>query len=223
MFEQNVSTENCLVKSMTSDKNIVVSASLLMRLFEFCHEEAKNDVSMHKVLEKMMAFTDGINPLTIDTYEAIIANVNDGQESDEESDKDDLDNAYDLGAQQAELGNELSDDGRDYSIVAGEMITNDKDNGYGASNAELEAFWNGYESEPLKKGCFTEVDVSDCVHKPMIYNIKGEPQFNHCKPTTIPLNCDEDDCCKSFENNCVDGLDEETLKQIEEIIGISKI
>lgn len=223
MFEQNVSTENSLVKSVTSEKNIVVSASLLMRLFEWCHEDAKDDVAMHKVLEKIMAFNDGVNPLTIDSYEVIVANANDGQECDNCSNGTDLDNAYDLGAQQAELGNELSDDGRDYSIVAGEMITNDKDNGLGASNDEIKAFWNGYESEPLKKGCFTEIDVSDYVHKPMTYNIKGEPQFNHCEQTTIPLNCEDDDYCQSYENNGTDGLDEETLKQIEEIIGIGRI
>ena len=222
MFEQNVSTENSLVKSVTSEKNIVVSASLLMRLFEWCHEDAKDDYAMHKVLEKIMRFNDGVNPLTIDTYDVIIANANDGQESDSQSDETDLENAYELGAEQAELGKELSNDGRDYSIVAGEIVTDNKDNGYGASNDELEAFWNGYEGEPLKKGCFTEIDVSNYVAKPTTYNIKSEPQFNHSEPTTISLNCD-DDCCQSYENTYTDGLDEETLKQIEEIVRSSRI
>lgn len=86
MFEQNVTNTctNGLVSSVKSDKNIILSFSLLMRLFEWCHEEAKNDVAMHKMMEKIVAFNDGINPLTIDTYDVIVANANDGQESDKE-------------------------------------------------------------------------------------------------------------------------------------------
>ena len=86
MFEENVTNTctNGLVSSVKSDKNIILSFSLLMRLFEWCHEEAKNDVAMHKVMEKIVAFNDGINPLTIDTYDVIVANANDGQESDKE-------------------------------------------------------------------------------------------------------------------------------------------
>lgn len=84
MFEQNVTNActNGLVSSVKSDKNIVLSFSLLMRLFEWCHEEAKSDVAMHKMMEKIVAFNDGINPLTIETYDVIVANANDGQESD---------------------------------------------------------------------------------------------------------------------------------------------
>jgi len=70
----------------SSDKcsKIVLTPSLLMRLFEWCHEDAANDVAMHKVFEKIISFTDGVNPLNMDVYEAIIANANDGQEKDSE-------------------------------------------------------------------------------------------------------------------------------------------
>ena len=42
----------------SSDKcsKIVVTPSLLMRLFEWCHEDAANDVAMHKVFEKIIRF-----------------------------------------------------------------------------------------------------------------------------------------------------------------------
>lgn len=59
-----------------NDKNIKISFSLLMRLFEWCHEDAKDDVEMHKVMEKLVAFNDGVNPLTIDVYDCLINNVN---------------------------------------------------------------------------------------------------------------------------------------------------
>lgn len=74
----------------SSDKcsKIVVTPSLLMRLFEWCHEDAANDVAMHKVFEKIIAFTDGVNPLNMDVYDAIIANANDGQEKDSEEEND---------------------------------------------------------------------------------------------------------------------------------------
>lgn len=70
---QGVCSHNC---EKNSDKNLVISFSLLMRLFEWCHEDAKDDVEMHKVMEKLVAFNDGVNPLTIDVYDCLIDNVN---------------------------------------------------------------------------------------------------------------------------------------------------
>lgn len=63
------------VESKKSDKNIILSASLLMRLMEFAKEDAKDDVALHQVLENVMAFSDGTNPLTIDEYDTIVANA----------------------------------------------------------------------------------------------------------------------------------------------------
>lgn len=59
MFKQNITNTctNGLVSSVKSDKNIILSFSLLMRLFEWCHEEAKNDVAMHKMMEKSLLLT----------------------------------------------------------------------------------------------------------------------------------------------------------------------
>ena len=70
---QGVCSHNC---EKNSDKNLVISFSLLMRLFEWCHEDAKDDVEMHKVMEKLVAFNDGVNPLTIDVYDCLINDVN---------------------------------------------------------------------------------------------------------------------------------------------------
>lgn len=133
----------CGMNKKSNDKNIIISFSLLMRLFEFMHEDAENDVDMHKVMEKLVAFSDGVNPLTMDVYDCLIADVK-PQETSEYASDEDLQMSYDLGQEYAENGVELSSDGEDYSLVAGEIITDEKDNGYGASNSELEQFWNGY-------------------------------------------------------------------------------
>jgi hypothetical protein len=118
---------------------------------------------------------------------------------------DDLQNAYDLGQEYAENGVELSSNGRDYSMVAGEIITDEKDNGCGASNAELEQFWQGYEEqEPMKQGCWTEMDISNIVDRE--------------KPTTITIGGEEEPCCASGNM-----LDTDMLAQIEEIIKTGRL
>lgn len=122
------------------DKNIILSFSLLMRLFEFMHEDAKDDVDMHKIMEKIIAFSDGTNPLTMDVYDCLIADVK-PQETSEYASNEDLENANVIGTCCATMGCDLED--VDYSD-AGVIIADIKDNGYGASNAELEKFWDGY-------------------------------------------------------------------------------
>ena len=167
----------------SSEKNLVISFSLLMRLFEWCKEDAKDDVDLHKVMEKLVAFNDGVNPLKIDVYDCLIADIQNCEYANEE----DLQMAYDLGQEYAENGVELSSDGRDYSLVAGEIITDEKDNGYGASNAELEQFWQGFEAT---------------------------------EPTVIELNC-EDGLPSECPNKCE--LDDETIKEIQNLINVSRI
>lgn len=221
MFEQNVNQYGS-----SNEKNLVISFSLLMRLFEWCHEDAKDDVAMHKAMEKLVAFNDGINPLTIDVYDCVIANANDGQESDNE----DLENAYELGCEKSECGEELSQNGRDYSMVAGEIITDEKDNGYGASNDELKAFWDGYNTEPMKQGCFTELDINNavdkvnhCYHHNELVNapqMSFDKGFKQCdmrqQPTTITLGGEEIPCCND------ETLDNDTLQEIQNIINAGK-
>lgn len=209
----------------SKDKNLVISFSLLMRLFEWCHEDAKDDVAMHKVMEKLVAFNDGVNPLTIDVYDCVVAEANDGQESDE-STQSDYNNAYELGVEQAELGNELSNNGRDYSIVAGEIISDDK--GEGVSNDELEAFWNGYEGKPLKQGCWTEIDmnndiekVNQCYHSNELVNapkMTFSDEFDRYKPTTLNIHNNED--CQYAAGSM---LDVDTLEQIQQVINAGRL
>ena len=64
----------------SSDKNILISFSLLMRLMEWCHEDAKDDVEMHKVMEKMVELNNGEQPLTIADYETILSALGNGEE-----------------------------------------------------------------------------------------------------------------------------------------------
>lgn len=228
MFEQNIN--QC---SSSNEKNLILSFSLLMRLFEWCHEDAKDDVAMHKAMEKLVAFSDGVNPLTIDVYDCVISGANDGQESDKSediADDNDMKAAYDLGCQQAENGMDLSM--TDYSDV-GLLIASEKNNGYGASNAELEQFWNGYNGEPLKQGCFTELDINDAVNKvnhcyhnnelvnsPKMSFDKGFKQHDlRQQPTVITINGDEVPYC----NDCAgEMLDSDTLQEIQNIINVGK-
>lgn len=191
----------------SNEKNLILSFSLLMRLFEFMHEDAKDDVAMHKVMEKLVAFSDGTNPLTMEVYDCLIADVQ--TKNEDMSSDEDLQNAYELGQEYAENGVELSSDGEDYSLVAGEIITDEKDNGYGASNAELEQFWQGYdcgEIETLRPSCFSNYDVD-------------MSQYDG-KPMTITL-CADDDCYAVDDEECCD-IPIETMDEIEKIINISK-
>lgn len=73
---------------------LVLTPSLLMRMFEWCHEDAANDVAMHKAFEKIIAFNDGVNPLNMDVYEAIVDGANDGQEKEAEEDSEECTDTY---------------------------------------------------------------------------------------------------------------------------------
>ena len=53
-------------------KKIVLTPSLFMRLLEWSKEDAKDDIALHQVFEKIMAFTDGTNPVGIECYDALI-------------------------------------------------------------------------------------------------------------------------------------------------------
>lgn len=192
----------------SNEKNLILSFSLLMRLFEFMHEDAKDDVAMHKVMEKLVAFSDGTNPLTMDVYDCLIADVQ-TKDDEEMSSDEDLQMAYDLGQECAMNGEELSSCGRDYSMVAGEIIADERGNGCGASNAELEQFWNGYEAdqiETLYPSCFRNYDVD-------------MSQYDG-KPTTFTI-CADDDCYDDYPpEECEIPI--ETMDEIEKIITISK-
>lgn len=185
----------------SKEKNLVISFSLLMRLFEWCHEDAKDDVDMHKVMEKLVSFNDGVNPLTIDVYDCLIDCVKD-------SSSNDVQNAYELGQECAQDGQCLSSQGRDYSIVAGEIISNEKDNGCGASNQEIENFWQGYEEiEPLQQGRWTEMDMSDII------------EIDREKPTVVSL-CNDNEYCVE---PCEETVDDDLMAQIEAIINMGKL
>ena len=145
-----------MMNNIKDEKGIKLSFSLLMRLLEWSKEEAKSDVDLRKVIEKLMAFNDGVNPLNMDVYDCLIADVphddynKDEEDNGEYASEDDLNVAYNIGQDCQDVGCDL--DNVAYSD-AGQIITDIKDNGYGASNAELEKFWNGYEKSRLDPEC----------------------------------------------------------------------
>ena len=198
-----VDSQACMNNSSkpSKEKNLILSFSLLMRVFEWCHEDAKDDVEMHRVMEKLVSFNDGVNPLTIDVYDCLIAD----SQKDCCSTNHDLQMAYDLGQEYAENGDKLSCDGRDYSIIAGEIISNEKDNGYGASNSELEQFWKGYENTtPVQNGCWAEMDANTSIDRE--------------KPMTISFGNDVE-CCEP----CEETIDSDLMSQIQSIINMGKL
>ena len=182
MITQN-DMHNCRLGVCNSfnDKNILISMSLLMRLFEFMHEEAKDDVSMHNVMEKIISLNDGKNPLTMNIYEYLVSNVE--TKDGEYSTNEDIDDSYELGRCCADIGCDMET--VDYSDV-GKIIKQCKDNGYGASNSELESFWKGYEETPLTK--------------PTVINIMKKEDTTQCPEEEI-----EDELQKQIEeilSNC---------------------
>lgn len=128
-------------------QSIILTPSLFLRLLEWAKEEAEGDVCLHQVFEKILNLNNN-SPIGMDMYDYLLTDVS-CENEEAKADSGDIENAMELGYNQAikanAEGNELSDDGRDYSIVAGELITDYKDDGYGASNDEIDAFWDGVE------------------------------------------------------------------------------
>lgn len=146
-------------------KNIIVSPSLMMRLLEWASEQGDNDMVLHQALENMMSFTDGVNPLKIDCFNVIVPEASNETVSCQTVEQDypcaseeDISCANELGQCLANAGVDISN--VPYSDVAPIIIQarDDKDlEGYGASNHEIESFWDGYESvEPLEMACSEE-------------------------------------------------------------------
>lgn len=154
-------------------KNIIVSSSLMMMLLEWASKQGDNDMVLHQALENLMSFTDGVNPLKIDCFNVIVPE----QPSCEEVEvknccEDDKDCASEIGACLANAGVDLSN--VNYSDVS-PMIIQNRDNeeleGFGASNAEIESFWDGYESvEPMTMICSEEEPCCQGSCEPEIEN-----------------------------------------------------
>ena len=137
-------------------KNLIISPSLMMMLLEWASKLGDNDIALHQALENMMSFNDGVNPLKIDCFEIIVPETVETVEPcvEEEPCQDcpcatdeDISCANELGQCCAECGADLSN--VPYSDVS-TMIIQARDNedleDYGASNHEIESFWDGYES-----------------------------------------------------------------------------
>ena len=62
---------------------VTMDVPLMIRMFEYAREEAKSDMDLHDVAEKLIALGTGGSTLTMDNYEDIIGNVENGVEDHE--------------------------------------------------------------------------------------------------------------------------------------------
>ena len=157
-------------------KNIIVSSSLMMMLLEWASKQGDNDMALHQALENLMSFTDGVNPLKIDCFNVIVPEQPSCEEVEvKDCCEDDKECASEIGACLANAGVDLSN--VNYSDVS-PMIIQNRDNeeleGFGASNAEIESFWDGYESvEPMTMICSEE---EPCCQEPCEPEIETDLQ-----------------------------------------------
>jgi len=59
---------------------VTMDVPLMIRMFEYAREEAKSDMDLHDVAEKLIALGTGGSTLTMDNYEDIVSNVENGVE-----------------------------------------------------------------------------------------------------------------------------------------------
>jgi len=62
---------------------VTMDVPLMIRMFEYAREEAKSDMDLHDVAEKLIALGTGGSTLTMDNYEDIVSNVENGVEDHE--------------------------------------------------------------------------------------------------------------------------------------------
>lgn len=157
-------------------KNIIVSSSLMMMLLEWASKQGDNDMVLHQALENLMSFTDGVNPLKIDCFNVIVPEQPSCEEVEvKDCCEDDKECASEIGACLANAGVDISN--VPYSDVAPIIIQNRNNEdleGYGASNAEIESFWDGYESvDPMTINCSEE---EPCCQEPCEPEIETDLQ-----------------------------------------------
>ena len=157
-------------------KNIIVSSSLMMMLLEWASKQGDNDMVLHQALENLMSFTDGVNPLKIDCFNVIVPEQPSCEEVEvKDCCEDDKECASEIGACLANAGVDISN--IPYSDVAPIIIQNRNNEdleGYGASNSEIESFWDGYESvDPMANNCSEE---ESCCQEPCEPEIETDLQ-----------------------------------------------
>jgi len=189
-------------------KKIILTPSLFMRLLEWAKEDAKDDIALHQVFEKIMAFTDGTNPVGIECYDALIKDAT-GSSLPPESDEEDLANAEELGKEVADCGVNLDDVG--YSD-ASFLINLKRGDEFGSSNDEIESFWKGYDN-----GCCVNPEDVECVAPSCCKNIT--PGVDGM---TITISGDDDSCCDDTEQCCVEEIPAEYDAQVEDIIKLGQ-
>ena len=169
---------NCPLMNTPQEKtkNIIVSSSLMMMLLEWASKQGDNDMVLHQALENLMSFTDGVNPLKIDCFNVIVPEQPSCEEVEvKDCCEDDKECASEIGACLANAGVDISN--IPYSDVAPIIIQNRNNEdleGYGASNSEIESFWDGYESvDPMAINCSEE---ESCCQEPCEPEIETDLQ-----------------------------------------------
>ena len=184
---------------------LILTPSLLMRLFEWCHEDAANDVAMHKVFEKIICFSDGTNPLNIDVYDALINGANDGQEKDsEESDASECNYDCTTAEGEPQVNGELCD--RLENAVASYH------EGGISGNTCYDAIQDAFADNVQCDYCQEPISCDDIETYHDSFGCGTEP-------TVIKLDCVKDVC---DDGQCEECLPPEIEKQMYEIINLAR-
>ena len=198
---------------------LVLTPSLLMRLFEWCHEDAKDDVAMHYAFENIIAFSDGVNPLSMEDYEIIIRDANAGSTDKPEEDevKEEPAPTYDLPLPNGDtqVNHELC-----------QALRNAVDSYYEGGingNTCYDAIQKAFDSnEQCDNCCQPQISYND------IETYTDGFKTGECcaepgvEGFTLTINCDDGTLCNSPCEKKEEELPEDTLKQIEQIVSLSK-
>ena len=158
-------------------KKIILTPSLFMRLLEWSKEDAKDDIALHQVFEKVMAFTDGTNPVGIDCYDAIVKDA-----CGSSLPKDEEEPCYDCQTAKGEpkVNGELCDQL--------ENIVASYHEGGICGNQCYDSIQDAFANNEQQVCC----NDIECIAPSCLQNVTPSP-------TSITITCTDDDCCTPCE------------------------
>jgi len=185
-------------------KKIILTPSLFMRLLEWSKEDAKDDIALHQVFEKIMAFSDGTNPVGIECYDALIKDATGSSLPDDKAE-------YDCQTAEGEpqVNGELCD--RLENIVASYH-----EGGIGGNQCYdciQDAFADNVQC-PEQQICCDDIE---CVAPSCCQNI-----VPGCDGMTIAINCEDGSCCDGSETAYVEEIPAEYDAQVADIIKLGQ-
>ena len=185
-------------------KKIILTPSLFMRLLEWSKEDAKDDIALHQVFEKIMAFSDGTNPVGIECYDALIKDATGSSLPDDEAEYD-----YQTAEGEPQVNGELCD--RLENIVASYH-----EGGIGGNQCYdciQDAFADNVQC-PEQQICCDDIE---CVAPSCCQNI-----VPGCDGMVITIDCDDGSCCDGSETACVEEIPAEYDAQVADIIKLGQ-